>query len=165
MNVDLNKEYFRMSFRFDQSKPEDFGLKVSPNVNGQYIDCIDNSTWEKTELYDYGWGNENGFVMLPKLGFDELWYLLVNSPIKNNRYGAAAIIENQFCDNLLKYLLNMFKSSTFQPNDALKNAFKILKLNEARNRSDIYGKSSIQIAEDCRRWDLIAAKVGEILNS
>lgn len=165
MNVDLNKEYFRMSFRFDQSKPEDFGLKESPNTKGLYIDYIDNSNWERAELYDYGWGNENGFIRLPKLGFDELWYLLVKSPVKDNRYGAAAIIEKQFSDSLLTHLLKMFGLPTFQSDDALKNAFKILKLDEARNRSDIFGKSSAQIVEDSRHWDYIATRVKAIINN
>lgn len=45
MTIDLNKIYFMMSFRFDKSKPEDFGLVASKDEEDIFIDLKDASLW------------------------------------------------------------------------------------------------------------------------
>ena len=66
MQIDYNKKYFLMSFRFDKNKPEDFGLEKSPSNDNIFIDLRDNSEWLKKDLYDFGWGNEYGFYKITK---------------------------------------------------------------------------------------------------
>lgn len=137
MNIDVNKKYFLMSFRFDKTKPEDFGLVRSSYDENLYICKSDNSKWLKCELYDFGWGNEFGFERLPELEFSELIYLLENSKVQENRYGAAYVLEKKYPDDLLNYLLSVFNSKNLLINESLKEIIKILRLDAVKNRSGI----------------------------
>lgn len=164
MSADINKKYFRMSFKFDKSKPEDFGL-IQSNQNADiYIDANDNSEWERKALYDFGWGNENGFVRLPQLDFVTLWHLLQNSELQENIYGAAYIIESEFSDALKNYLLNYLNDSNMKVTEPLKKAFKVLRLEKIENRSDVVGKSYNEIKRDFEDWERISSITNDILN-
>lgn len=163
MEIDLGKMYFKMSFRFDKSSPEDFALIKSHQTDNYYVDVGDNSLWQKKDLYDFGWGNENGFMRFPKLTFDELWYLITNSTIQENKYGGAYIIEENFPDELLKHLLNIFGQQNKCISEGEKEAFKILKLYEPKNRSNIIGKSFSQIDEDFKNWKNVSERVKKIM--
>lgn len=54
ISVDINKKYFLISFRFNKSTPEDFGLIKSIKDSSIYINTMDNSHWIKQESYDFG---------------------------------------------------------------------------------------------------------------
>ncbi len=43
-------------------------------------------------------------VKMPELGFEDLWDLLVNSPLRMNRTGSLLIIEQLHGESLLKLL-------------------------------------------------------------
>lgn len=161
MDVDLNKKHFLISFKFSKCHPKDFGLIQSCFDSNIYINPKDHSQWVKQETYDFGWGNENGFMRLPKLQFEELWYLLTNSKIQENKYGAAYIIEQQFSDELLKLLIEIFSRNSTFPKEIIE-AFKILKLHEAKNRSPILGKLIGEIHLDDDNWKYISEKVKKI---
>lgn len=162
MNIDDNLKYFKMSFKFNKTEPQDFGL-VSQNNSNLFIDLGDRSLWEKKYLYDFGWGNENGFMRLPALSFNELWYLLLNNNIEENKYGAAQIILNEYPDELLECLQRFFQGPSPSVNNSLIEAFKILKLDELRNRSNVLGKSYEEIQNDWENWKTISIKVSAIL--
>ena len=163
MCFDIQKKYFRMSFRFNKNKPEDFGLVKSQLQNDVYIDNSDNSKWIRASLYDFGWGNENGFIRLKKLNFMQLWELLVNSNDQENRYGAAHLLEYEHADDLMNHLLNILNTNNLQLTNSMKEAFKILKLNEVKNRSEVIGKSFSQIEKEFENWKYISQKVNEAL--
>lgn len=158
-------EYFRMSVRFNKSTLNDFGLIKSSE--GLIIDKIDHSIWEKKELLDLGWGNENGFYKTPLLGFDDLNKLVLEFSYnkKNNNidtinfYGALAILLQRypilFLDKVEEYdLKDKFDSKKDR------DFFELVKLN-------IQPKISLEIAtrnknytevEQIKRWQKIFNK-------
>lgn len=141
-----------MSFKFNKNKAEDFGLEDYDHINSIFKDSKDQTLWLQQSLYDFGWGNEYGFVRLPVLGFDDLWFLLMNSQIQENRYGAAYLLEEKHSIKLLNSLLEIFKDSTHTITDPMKEAFKILRLENARIRGDILGKSLSEIDQEFDKW-------------
>jgi len=162
--VNINEYYFLMSFRFDKSKPEDFGLHQSPVNPEIFIDKKDKTSWIKRELYNFGWGNENGFVRLPELDFRELIYLIEYSNIRDNRYGAAVEIRRNFSDDLLKYLMEILGDSECAISKGMKEVFEILELEHPINRSSIIGKSPQEVNDDYEKWKFISNRVMKIIS-
>ena len=163
MELDYNQKYFLMSFKFNRTKPEEFGLTQSKYDNDIFINQSDNTQWMKKELYDFGWGNEYGFVRLPELGFLELWNILENSHIEENKYGAAYLLENEYPEDLLEYVLGILSKPNNQINESTKEIFKLLKLNSIINRSRMVGKSFVEINEDYEKWKMVGLKVDDLL--
>lgn len=161
MIIDANKKYFMMSFRFNKTRPEDFDLHPSQQKQDIFVDLKDNSQWIKLDLYNFGWGNEVGFMRLPKLNFEQLWGLLLNSSIEENKYGSAFLIESEYPDELLNFLIELF-NNTSQISKSMKEAFKILKLDEVRNRSGVLGKSYNEIQNDFNKWKVISERIAKI---
>lgn len=161
MDLDVNKNYFYMSFRYYSCKPEDFNL-IAFNED-IYIHKYDKTKWIKLDLYDFGWGNECGFMKLPKLNFNELWELLVDTKIQDNKYGAAYLIEKDYPEQLLNFVMPFIKNEK-KINKSILKAFKILKLDESKNRSPIVGKSNCEIERDFRYWKYVSEKIKKLLN-
>lgn len=161
--IDVNNKYFLLSFRFNKRTPDDFGLVQSKNDTTIFINIDDNSQWVWQESYDFGWGNENGFMRLPELNFEQLWYLLNNSSIQDNIYGSAYIIEQKYPDKLFEVLTNIFEQNKLITDKTLKEVLKILKLDDARNRSEILGKSITEIEIDFKKWKDLSGKVKVII--
>ena len=162
MDIDPNERYFVMSFRFNKNKAEDFGLTPSAE-EGIYIDNKDGSLWIRRQLYSFGWGQENGFMRVPQLTFEQLWYLLINSDIEGNRYGAATIIEEEYAGELRDLILNVF-SNDDKIKDSIKMALRILKLDtDSRNRSKTEGKSFDEVEKDYKLWQYISERAAEII--
>jgi len=154
--INMNEKLFMMSMRFNKESPEDFGLIPSEETD-IYIMPSDKSLWKKRNLYDFGWGKENGYYKLPLPQFDDLVNIIINSESKDNKYGAAAIILDDFNDDLLFKCQEIFKDG--------KNAkkygdlFKILQLDIPMNRSSTLGKSYKEISEDFEKWKDISKQV------
>jgi hypothetical protein len=162
-NININERYFLMSFRFDKSSPEEFGLIQSQTIPKVFINVKDGSRWVKRALFDYGWGSENGFVRLPELDFEELIYLIEYSNIKENKYGAAIEIERKFAEELLQFLLELFNKPEYKISNGLRETFEILGLEQCRNRSITLGKHFEEENNDYQKWKLISTKIKEIL--
>ena len=79
-------KYFMMSMHFNKSKPEDFGLKVLNSDT--YIDD-EGTKWKPLELYDFGWGPENGYYRLPMLSFKDLFIIGSHDDDMINKYGIS----------------------------------------------------------------------------
>ena len=149
-------DYFLMSHMFNKKTPEDFGLvhSLDPEV---LIRPSDNSQWKQRDLYDFGWGQENGYYKLPMPGFDGLVEIILHADNDEDRYGAAAVILDDHCDELLDKCLQIFS----EDGDASRYAgfFRTLDLQVPLNRSPILGKHYAQIEEDYNKWKTIAEKV------
>lgn len=145
-----------MSMRFNKNSPEDFGL-IPTNEDDTFIMPSDNSLWKKRNLYDFGWGQENGYYRLALPSFEELVDIILSSDCNDNKYGAAAVILEDFCDELLIKAQELLKDE--------KNIrryiqfFKILQLEIPINRSDILGKSYNEISENYEKWKDISRQV------
>lgn len=97
--------YFHMSFRFDKTKPDDFGLMYSEHEN-IFIDPRDNSYWVKRYLIDLGWGLEVAFCRLPLPTFDELLQMSLYADYNNKSeafYCALGILINDYSKEFLDY--------------------------------------------------------------
>ena len=158
---DKNNRYFLMSIRFNKTTPEEFGL-TRTDIDNVYISIEDGSFWEKTDLYDFGWGNEYGFEKLPKLTFEELFELIFQSNIEENRYGAAAIILKKYSTELLELCMQLINNNELSKKYL--DVFKILGLNYPSNRSNILGKSYQEINELNEKWREISIKVTSMIN-
>lgn len=141
-------KYFVMSVRFNKCSALDFGL--IPKDSGTAIDPNDNSIWVKTELYDFGWGKENGFYKAPLPDFDTLLELVLHSEDRDDMYGAAAIILEKYADEL------------FYRCEAMMRSAEVFRLEEPLNRCSVDQKTSEQIKSNHTRWKKIAQAAGKI---
>jgi hypothetical protein len=104
---------FHMSFRFDKTKPEDFGLIYSKHEN-LIIDPKDGSQWIKRHLIDLGWGLEVAFCRLPYPTFDELLVMSIYSNSNNKSadfYCALGILINDYSLRFLDFTERLFDSN------------------------------------------------------
>ena len=144
--------YFVMSTMFNKNNACDFGLV--PIDENYAINPIDNSLWHKCSLYDLGWGKENGFYKEPIPGFDVLFQIVLCSTDKEDIYGAAAIILDNFVDDLLS------QCELIMYDPKRQREFKILvdlfNLKVPLNRLSVTGKSYEQIQDDYERWKIVS---------
>lgn len=144
--------YFVMSSHFNKISAADFGLIYSDINNA--INPVDDSKWVKTELFDFGWGKENGFYKFPLPGFDALIDLVLNSTDKEDIYGAAAIILEKHPDELLCKCETVMKDSSKR--SEFVKLINIFNLKKTTNRSTIAQKTIDQIQSDYARWSKIS---------
>lgn len=88
---DVSQKYFLLSVHFSKNTASEFGL-VETDDEHLCIDPVDDSVWKRTELYDFGWGDEIGYERLPHLSFKELFHLVKFSQLRDSQYGVAAVI-------------------------------------------------------------------------
>lgn len=142
--------YFLMSTMFNKKSPGDFGLR---DIEGKYIRISDGSEWVKCQLYDFGWGKENGFYRKPLGSFDELINMVISDDDKEDSYGAAAIIDEMYPKELKNYL---FKSMIPDvPDRTKKKLNEIFRLNESQNRTTSVGLTLSEIRKERNDWAVI----------
>lgn len=151
-------KYFVMSVRFNKCNALDFGLV--PKDAGTAIDPNDNSVWVKTELYDFGWGKENGFYKTPLPGFDMLLELALHSEDRDDMYGAAAVILENYADELLCQCEEMMDDPLRKKE--FRRLAELFRLAEPLNRYSIAQKTSEKIKSDHSRWKKIAQAASKI---
>lgn len=149
-----------MSRRFNKSTPEDFGL-IKSEIPDQFLLPLDKSLWIRRELYDFGQGKENGFCRLPIPNFNGLIDLVLKSELVDNRYGAAAVLLDDYPNELLDMSQRLFhdKSDLSQ----YKEFFRILHLDEPINRSEVIGKNIEEVNSDFQKWCEVASNVQKLL--
>ena len=145
-------DYFVMSIRFNKCNATDFGF-IANSMNTA-INPKDGSLWIKPNLYDFGWGKENGFYRVPLPGFSVLFELVLYSKNKEDMYGAAAVINENFPDELL------FQCELFMNDSCRKKEFvrlvELFNLKLPINRCHTSQKSYEQIQKDYVRWKKVA---------
>ena len=139
-------KYFLMSMRFNKQSPSDFGLEY---VGGKFISLKDSSEWGQCQLYDYGWGKENGYYKKPLGTFDELIKLVLDFSDDEDSYGAASIIEDMYLNELKKYLLElMLHQPSRKIKTRLSNLFKLnFSINRTFNKDYSFEKNEIEFLE------------------
>jgi len=148
--IDIKKNYFIASYRYNKEKPEDFNLL---KVEGKEY-CLDKNgiKWKESYLWCNGWGQEYGFIRQPEPSFNELWSLLKESKIENNQLGAAELINLKYPEELKNKLLKYFKSEQSISKD-LSKRFDLLEL--GINRSETIGKHYKEIEKDFKQWNFL----------
>jgi hypothetical protein len=145
-----------MSTRFNKHKATDFGL-VELESMVSAIDPADKSIWMRCPLYDFGWGDENGYYRMPLPNYDELLQMVLHSKQEDDVYGAAAIILNQYPDELLETCEQMSLCPSVRE-DFMKLA-SVFHLHLGFNHSPEIGKTVTEIQKDAQRWRNIAYSV------
>lgn len=151
-------KYFAMSMRFNKCNASDFGLVFKDKDTA--INPKDNSIWIKSELYDFGWGKENGFYKAPLPKFDFLFELAMYSTDIEDVYGAVAVILKNFPDDLL-CKCEMFMNDCFRKKD-FEKMVELFDLKESKNRSTVSGKTYEQIQGDYKRWNTVSENAMKI---
>jgi len=151
-------KYFVMSTKFNKQHAEDFGL-IS-NGNNTALNPTDGSLWTKTNLYDFGWGKENGYYKEPLPDFSSLLEITLYSKNRDDAFGAAAIILEQYPDELLikceQLMIDKKHKKDFQ------KLTEIFKLKIIINRSSVLNKTYSQIQSDFERWHKVSDMANKI---
>ena len=143
--------WFVMSRRFNKTKPEDFGFII---VDGIIISPIDQSIWKPKKLYDFGWGQENGYYKTPLPEFLELMRIILEESDEDDIYGSAAIILEMFPEELLLYLESI-ETLTKNIKDKLN---KVFILSKPINRTFKNQMSLEEVKSEYERWLKISKK-------
>lgn len=144
--------FFVMSTRFNKCDASDFGLL--PLAEDMALSPNDGSIWAKTELYNFGWGDENGYYRYPMPSFEKLFHLVLNSADEEDIYGAASVILKRYPDELLKQCEAI--AGNRGRSDDFGKLVKVFRLDSPVNRSPVLRKTYAQIQQDSRRWREIA---------
>lgn len=146
-------EYFKISTRFNKQKASDFGL-VELESTASAIDPTDNSIWIRCSLYDFGWGEENGYYRVPLPNYSELFQIVLHSEQEDDVYGAAAMILKQYPDELLETCEQMGVSPS--ASEEFMKIASVFHLHLGINHSPIIGKAVTEIEKDAQRWKNIS---------
>ena len=142
-------KYFLMSTLFNKTTAKDFGLVEK---DGRFFRESDNSEWIKCNLYDKGWGYENGFYRLPLGDFYELINIVLTGEAEDS-LGAAAIIMDRYNDELKDFLIEIMDHSPSEKTKEL--LFKTFKLKWGINRTVKNGMYIQEILNEARDWEKI----------
>lgn len=178
------KRYFYITIHFS---PKYEGTILSMQPNGFYKDAETGELYRKRLLYDFGWGQESGFELLPQLPFNEL-IKLVEQPIvlpqkkflwkyseesiqqadiwRSNLYGAIAVIMQDYTDELVFFLSTKVDTDYFL-NPNIRENFKWFSfdsqkmIEEGKIPGGILSRSYESILREHPKWAPIASKIIE----
>ena len=145
-------KFFRMSNHFNKHSAKDFGL--IDNGDNTATDPNDGSLWKRGALYDNGWGSENGYYKVPLPSFPVLLKILLNENDIEDVYGAAAIIESYYPNELLEQCEKMIADPNYTKDFVKMSA--VFHLERSLNRCNIVGKTFDQIMADSSRWKKVS---------
>lgn len=178
------KRFFYLTIHFSPDYEKTILLN---RQDGFYIDVETGELYRKRLLYDFGWGQEPGFELMPQLSFDELVYL-VEQPMavpqkkhwqeytteviqqmdiwRSNLYGAVAVIMQDFTDELVDFLSSKVNTDYFS-NPNIRENFKCFSFSSQKTRAEgkIPGGVLTQSYEDILRnhsqWEQISSRIIE----
>lgn len=146
-------DYFLMSFRFNKQHPQDFGLIYK---DGKFIRENDDTEWIPCQLFDLGWGEENGFYKVPLGTFDQLMQLVLCGDDLEDSYGAAAMIQSVYPEELKVYLLNLICQKNLQDRNKLRKLNQFFQLHRGINLTFQTGISMAEVDKENADWQKIA---------
>lgn len=180
------KQYFYITIHFVPRYEESLFKKIQNNV---YKNIVTGELYQKRLLYDFGWGQEEGFELLPALSFDSL-IRLVEQPtahsrrilrqkytkeeirqadiLRSNLYGAVAIIMQDHVEEFIDFLSKKNNTDYFLESSICENykcfSFDSKKSNEEGKipggvRTDSYE----EILNKYPKWKEISSKVIELI--
>jgi hypothetical protein len=93
-----------------------------------------------------------GFIRLPEPNFYQLWILLTESNITDNKYGASEILNRRYPLELKEKLEELFKEVN-RINRNLTKRLELLEiLNNVSNHSDLHKASPEKVNSDYQEW-------------
>ena len=176
------KRYFYITIHFS---PDYEGTIFSKQQNGFYLNTESGELYRKRLLYDFGWGQENGFELLPQLPFEEL-IKLVEQPIvlsqkmhwqkttkeeiiqadiwRSNLYGAVAVIMQDYTSEFVEFLSTKVDTPYFS-NPGIRENFKCFSFDSQKTRNEgkipggVLARSYEDIFKDYSKWEQISSKI------
>lgn len=176
------KRYFYITIHFSPDYERTVFLKYQDDL---YINTETGEIYRKRLLYDFGWGQENGFELIPQLSFDELielierprvlpqknfWQKLSKEEIqqadiwRSNLYGAVAVIMQDHVEELIGFLSTKIDTNYFS-NSSIRENFKCFSFDSQRTRAEgkipggVLTRSYENILKDYLQWQRISSKV------
>lgn len=176
------KRYFYITIHFS---PDYERTVFSKRQDDLYINSETGELYRKRLLYDFGWGQENGFELMPQLSFDELIPLVARPMIppqkkpgqkytkeelqqadiwRSNLYGAVAVIMQDYTDELVEFLASKVDTDYFS-NPDIRNNFKCFSFDSQKARAEgkipggVLTQSYEEILRGYPQWKQISSKI------
>ena len=174
------KRYFYLTIHFS---PKYEGSVLTEQPDGLYRDRQTGELYRKRLLYDFGWGQESGFELLPPLPFRELIALAEQpQPLKkrfgkysanqvfaadvwrSNLYGAAAVIMQDYVKEFVAFLSEKSGTDYFSA-PAIRENFKCFSFDSERTRQagklpgGVRTRSYEEILRNDPEWERIASTI------
>ncbi|MGN1155419.1 MAG: hypothetical protein ACI4TK_04515 [Agathobacter sp.] len=165
------KRYFYITIHFS---PDYEGTVFSKYQDDLYINTETGEIYRKRLLYDFGWGQEYGFELIPQLSFEELIQLVEQKYTKeeiqqadiwrSNLYGAVAVIMQDYVKELVEFLSTKVDTDYFS-NPSIRDNFKCFSFDSQKTRAEgkipggVLTRSYEDILKDYPQWERISPKV------
>ena len=147
-----------MSRRFNKTSAEDFGLQETDE--NMAVNPADGTIWARTELYDFGWGRENGYYKCPMPEFIQLFNILLTGDEKEDMYGAAAMILDRYPDELAAECEKLIKTQISK--EQADRLYRLLRMNTPVNIFNVLNKPYSEVKADFDRWKEICAEIAAL---
>lgn len=146
--MNFSEKYFYITIHFMPKYEEEFTM-IEKNI---YQNNTNGKLYRKRLLYDFGWGQEPGFELLPILSFQELIQLVEyqwNPPKKHvwnrntkkelqeydiymsNLYGAVSVIMQDHVEALICFLTKKIDTDYFL-NDGIRQNFECFSFSSSK---------------------------------
>ena len=180
------KQYFYITVHFMPRYEERLFKKIQGNV---YKHIATGELFQKRLLYDFGWGQEEGFELLPELSFDNL-IRLVEQPIvhsqrmfgrrhtneevrqanilRSNLYGAVAVIMQDYVQELIEFLSKKIDTDYFLRSSICEN-YKCFSFDSKKSKDEgkipggVLTESYEEILNKYPKWKEISSRVIELV--
>lgn len=176
------KRYFYTTIHFS---PEYENTVLKKYRDDLYIDTHTEEIYRKRLLYDFGWGQESGYELLPELSFTDLITLVEQPPpvLKkkffqrytneqieprliwwSNFYGSVSVIMQDHLGEFIDFLSSKVNTDYFS-DPVIRENFKCFAFNsqkaisEGQSPGGILTRSYEDVFDDCPQWKNISAKV------
>ena len=176
------KRYFYITIHFS---PEYEGIVLARLKDDLYINTENGKTYRKRALYDFGWGQESGFELMPPLPFMELIKLveqpealpqkkrtyrrtneeLMQADIwRSNLYGAVAVIMQDHAGELIEFLTSKIDTDYFS-DPSIRENFRLFSFDSQKTRKSgaipggVLTRSYEEILRAYPQWERIASRV------
>lgn len=176
------KSYFYITIHFT---PQYEGVVFEKLSNGFYKNVQNGELYRKRPLYDFGWGQEDGFELLPPLTFPRLIRLLEQPPVRfqkkvlrkyskgeilqaevyrNNVYGAVSVIMQDHVVEFIDFLSQKINTVYFENADIREN-YKCFSFDSQRVKSEgkipggVLTRSYEEVLNQYPKWRNIADEV------
>ena len=175
------KRYFYITVHFSPEYEKTTFAKLQDNLY-KHIETGD--IYYKRLLYDFGWGQEYGFELLPQLSFDDLIKLIEQPMVfgkkvgrkyskyqiqqadiqRSNLYGAIAVIMQDHVEELIDFLSSRVHTDYFL-NPSVRENFKAFSFDTQKTRAEgkipggVRTQSYEEILNSYPKWGKIAPKV------
>lgn len=176
------KKYFYITIHFS---PKHEGTLFIKQDDGLYFNLETGEKYRKKELYDFGFGQETGFELMPPLPFDILIKLVEQEYVptkrrfwekpteeelrrcdvwRSNLYGAVSVIMEDHTEELLDFLSAKIETDYFSNPNIRKN-FKLFAFDSQKTYEEgkIPGGIGTESYEDIfnkfPKWKKISSKV------